>query len=201
MTKEREHKRTNARFYTKMTPEMRLYQIATEGNIAEVIFHYIKKQSMTMGEEQLLRTITRMTSPHTDPTKARYKFIVIDFSSWCTDFRWEFSQALFRDLDDLFGFDQVYQYTHWFHLPSTLMFQDRFGPPQQAYSGDPVSGKRCVPEAWQEGLRQKGWTLITIMLIAMATETCGTTASLLGQGDNHVVLLKIPPIDILIRED
>lgn len=203
VAKEREHKRTNARFYAKMTPEMRLYQIATEGNIAEVIFHYIKEQSMTMGEEQLLRTITRMTSPHTDPTKAKYKFVVIDFSSWCTNFRWEFSQAIFRDLDDLFGFDQVYQYTHWFHLTSILMFQDRFSPPRQSLTGDPVPGKRCVygPEAWQEGLRQKGWTLITIMLIALAAETCGTTASLLGQGDNQVVLLKIPPADLLAREE
>lgn len=108
VAKEREHKRTNARFYAKMTPEMRLYQIATEGNIADIVFRYIKEQSMTTGEEQLLRTITRMTSPHTDPTRARYKFVVIDFSSWCTNFRWEFSQEVFKDLDDLFRFDMVY---------------------------------------------------------------------------------------------
>lgn len=83
------------------------------------------------------------------------------------------------------------------------MFQDRFGPPEQAPNGDPYPGKRCVygPEAWQEGLRQKGWTLITIMLISLAAETCGTTASLLGQGDNQVVLLKIPPEDVLMREN
>lgn len=51
------------------------------------------------------------------------------------------------------------------------------------------------------GSEQKGWTLITIMLIALAAETCGTTASLLGQGDNQVVLLKIPPADMLAREE
>lgn len=50
-------------------------------------------------------------------------------------------------------------------------------------------------------MRPKGWTLITIMLIALAAETCGTTASLLGQGDNQVVLLKIPPADALLREE
>lgn len=144
VAKEREHKRTNARFYAKMTPEMRLYQIATEGNIADTIFKYIKEQSMTMGEEQLLRTITRMTSPHTDPTKSKYKFVVIDFSSWCTNFRWEFSQGVFRDLDDLFGFNMVYQYTHLFHLTSILLFQDRFGPPEQSPFGDPYPGKRCI---------------------------------------------------------
>lgn len=202
VAKEREHKRDNARFYAKMVPEMRLYQIATEGNIADTIFKYIREQSMTMGEEQLLRTITRMTSPHTDPTKSRYKFVVIDFSSWCTNFRHEFSQAVFKDLDDLFGFDLVYTYTHLFHLVSILPFQDRFNPPKQTPHGDPTPGKRCIygPEAWQEGLRQKGWTLITILLIQCAAEACGTTASLLGQGDNQVVLLKIPPTDALTRD-
>lgn len=150
---------------------------------------------MTMGEEQLLRTINRMTSPHTDPSKSRYKFVVIDFSSWCTNFRYEFSNPTFKDLDDLFSFIMVYQYTHIFHMNSILLFQDRFGPPQQGCDGDPLPSRRCKygPEAWHEGLRQKGWTtLITIMLIQLAAEVCSTTASLLGQGDNQVVLLKIP---------
>lgn len=194
VAKEREHKRLNARFYAKMTPEMRLYQIATESNIGDIIFKYIKEQSMTMGEEQLLRTINRMTSPYTDPSKSRYKFVVIDFSSWCTNFRYEFSNPIFKDLDDLFGFLMVYQYTHIFHMNSILLFQDRCGPPQQGQDEDPLPSRRCKygPEAWQEGLRQKGWTLITIMLIQLAAEICSTTASLLGQGDNQVVLLKIP---------
>lgn len=33
--------------------------------------------------------------------------------------------------------------------------------------------------------------MITIILIQLVSETCSTTASLLGQGDNKVVLLKI----------
>lgn len=42
VAKEREHKRTNVRFYAKMAPKMRFYQIATEGNIADTIFRYIR---------------------------------------------------------------------------------------------------------------------------------------------------------------
>lgn len=37
------------------------------------------------------------------------------------------------------------------------------------------------------------------MLIHLAAETCNTTASLLGQGDNQVVLLRIPPVSYLTR--
>jgi len=48
-----------------------------------------------------------------------------------------------------------------------------------------------------EGLRQKGWTLATILIILLASWRCGTSASLLGQGDNQVILLRIPPIEYL----
>lgn len=48
-----------------------------------------------------------------------------------------------------------------------------------------------------EGLRQKGWTLATIMIILLASWRCGTSASLLGQGDNQVILLRIPPAAFL----
>lgn len=43
VAKERELKRKKARFYGKMCFEMRLYQTATEKNIASHIFTYIKK--------------------------------------------------------------------------------------------------------------------------------------------------------------
>ncbi|CAG5001696.1 unnamed protein product [Parnassius apollo] len=64
----------------------------------------------------------------------------------------------------------------------------------QAGDGEPIEGPRCVhgPEAWLEGLRQKGWTLATILIVLLAAHRCDTTASLLGQGDNQVIVLRIP---------
>lgn len=88
-----------------------------------------------------------------------------------------------------------------FPLISYLWFQDRFCPPQQGSTGDPLPGPRCFfgPEAWLEGLRQKGWTLATILIILLASWMCGTSASLLGQGDNQVILLRIPPDEYLTK--
>ncbi|CAG5001726.1 unnamed protein product [Parnassius apollo] len=73
-------------------------------------------------------------------------------------------------------------------------FRDRYATPNQAGDGEPIEGPRCVhgPEAWLEGLRQKGWTLATILIILLAAHRCDTTASLLGQGDNQVIVLRIP---------
>lgn len=48
-----------------------------------------------------------------------------------------------------------------------------------------------------EGLRQKGWTLLTIILILIASWKCGTVATLTGQGDNQVIYLRIPAARIL----
>lgn len=61
--KEREFKEIDARCYGKMTPEMRAYQVVTEKNLADIIFRYIKHQSMTLTEEQLTKTLNRMSCP------------------------------------------------------------------------------------------------------------------------------------------
>lgn len=197
--KEREFKGEEARCYGKMNFQMRLYQTVTEKNIADGVFKYIRHQSMTMSEEQLTRTINRMNAPMLEIEGETYVFITLDFSSWCLNFRLELLRPLLRDLDDLHGFVNVYQFTHIFPLISYLLFQDRFNPPRQSATGNPEEGPRCYfgPEAWLEGLRQKGWTLATILLILIVSWSCGTSASLLGQGDNQVILLRIPPSSFL----
>lgn len=189
--KEREFKETDARCFGKMTPEMRAYQVVTEKNIADIIFRYIKHQSMTLSKEQLTKTLNRMSCPGESHD---YINIIKDFSSWCTHFRAELLAPLFSSLDGLFGLHNIYSFTHTFPLISTLLFQDRYAPPAQDTDNYPREGSRCIrgPEAWLEGLRQKGWTLATILIILRAAHMCDTTASLLGQGDNQVIVLRIP---------
>ncbi|CAH0717083.1 unnamed protein product, partial [Brenthis ino] len=151
---------------------------------------------MTLTEEQLTKTLIQMSCPGEEH---EYVNIIIDFSSWCTHFRAELLEPLFRSLDNLFGFQNVYGFTHLFPLISTHLFQDRYEPPDQDQEGNPVERPRCVigPEAWLEGLRQKGWTLATILIILLAAHACDTTASLLGQGDNQIIVLRIPSAEYL----
>lgn len=189
--KEREFKEVDARCFGKMTPEMRAYQVVTEKNLADVIFRYIKHQSMTLSEEQVTKTLNMTSCPGEGHD---YINIIIDFSSWCTHFRAELLAPLFSCLDSLFGLNNVYGFTYTFPLMFVLLFQDRYAPPNQAQDGSPCEVPRCVigPEAWLEGLRQKGWTLATILIILKAAHLCDTTASLLAQGDNQVIVLRIP---------
>lgn len=137
--KERKFKENDARYFGKMTPEMRAYQVVTEKNLADVIFRYIKHQSMTLSEKQLTKTLDRMSCPGEDHD---YINIIIDFSSWCTHFRAELLAPLFSSLDALFGLHNVYSFTHIFPLISTLLFQDRYAPPEQNSDGSPMEGPR-----------------------------------------------------------
>lgn len=88
-------------------------------------------------------------------------------------------------------------------LISTLLFQDRYSTPAQNPDGSPAEEPRCVygPEAWLEGLRYKGWTLATILVILQVAYRCNTTASLLGQGDNQVIVLRIPSSSYLAEKN
>lgn len=62
-----------------MTPEMRLYQTATENNIAESIFLYLPQQTMTLSEEKLRRVIQKMTNPKIDAASQEFRYVVMDF--------------------------------------------------------------------------------------------------------------------------
>ena len=60
--KEKEPKITKARGYFKLTIPMRLFQVATEKNIADSLFPYVKHQSMTMDEQTLVNTLCLLTA-------------------------------------------------------------------------------------------------------------------------------------------
>jgi hypothetical protein len=98
-------------------------------------------------------------------------------------------------LDNVFGLNNVYRYTHVFPIESTLIFQDRYDPPKADKEGNPTEGPTCRigPEAWMEGQRQKGWTLITILMLLLVAKERDTKVALLGQGDNQMVIIRVPP--------
>ncbi|DAZ87907.1 TPA_asm: hypothetical protein [Macroli virus] len=194
--KEREFKKDNARIFVKLPYEMRAYQTATEANIATGIFPFIKGQSMTMGEKELLQTLIKITSPFQHFQRIAHVFISVDFRTWCSTMSHVLCGPTFEEFDNLFGLVFVYYYTHLFSPDAVFLFQDRFRPPPASdQPGSPpcqCATANHLCQRWFEGLRQKGWTLITTCLIARAAFDHGTNASLLGQGDNQVIVLAIP---------
>ncbi|CAH2236870.1 jg23227 [Pararge aegeria aegeria] len=135
VAKEREMKKRKARFFGKMTLEMRLYQVATENNIKN-IFKFIPHQTMTKSEDGLMKRLIKMANSP-DNEEGCHVFISIDFSSWCTSFRWEGVTPLMEELDRLVGLKGVFSFTQMFPLISVLLFQDRFNPPGKERMGTP----------------------------------------------------------------
>ncbi|KAJ8709986.1 hypothetical protein PYW07_009352 [Mythimna separata] len=81
---------------------------------------------------------------------------------------------------------RYYSYFNWPRRQSS----DISSSPQ--HSNSRGSQNDYGPEAWMEGLRQKGWTLVTLLLILIVSWKCGTIATLTGQGDNQVIYLRLP---------
>ncbi|QFG01733.1 L protein [Jeremy Point nyavirus] len=192
--KECELKRDKGRLFGKLTFEARLYQTATEHNLADRVFPYIRGQSMTMGEEELKRTILRMSSSLKAYAEHDLIFISVDLSQWCTTWRHESAGPLLQVFDELFGLNGVYALTHLYAQVSGVLIQNKFWPPEQGSDGEPKEGPSYITgfKAWLEGLRQKGWTVGTMMIIEKTAIEYGTNATLLGQGDNQVIVLRHP---------
>ncbi len=192
--KERELK-VAARCFCKLTLPMRLWQSATESALANDIYTFIRYQSMTMSEAELSMRLESMAHALNKLEHPEYMVLVVDFEKWNQNHVHENSSCFMRELDDLYGCSKVFSYTHIFPTESWILYKDSFIPPQVDDDGLPIPcssawfGNRC----FFEGMRQKGWTLITISLITYVALKSNVMINILGQGDNQVVVIRIPP--------
>ncbi|CAG9557920.1 unnamed protein product [Danaus chrysippus] len=121
VAKEREMKKRKARFFGKLVLEMRLFQVATENNIKHV-FKFIPHQTMTKTEDDLFKHLLKISEMSSTEDRSAV-FMSMDFSSWCTRFRYEGVTPLFEELDRLLGVNNVMAYTQKFPLESSSYFK------------------------------------------------------------------------------
>jgi hypothetical protein len=130
------------RFFVKLTYRRRLYQTSTEHNIAQVM-KYFPYQTMTMSELELLKTLGIMSrciaSGLIDDTIP----INLDIKKFNMQFREDMVNPLFQELDNIFGFEWVYQDTHAGFDRSVFMTNLRTRPPMPSKGRDPYPGTYC----------------------------------------------------------
>jgi hypothetical protein len=194
--KERELKEA-PRMFAMMVFEMRAYFCVTESNIAKIIFAYYPQQTMTLDEAELAKRLLFLSDIIKDPTKFLGIFNIIDFSSWNLAHTRLLTEPFFEMLDDLFGTPGLFANTHWFFEQCVIVMASYLNPPSTlltSQSGDPPA----CNELWYghaggfEGLRQKGWTLITIALLLYVEQIIGMKSYIIGQGDNQICKVMIP---------
>jgi Mononegavirales RNA dependent RNA polymerase len=100
---------------------------------------------------------------------------------------------LFKTIEDLFGLKGLYTFTHKFFEKCHFLLNHNCHPPLIGADNKPLPGEDChmYQSGGCEGLRQKGWTVATIMMVLMAIEDAGASATVLGQGDNQVVIASL----------
>ncbi|APG78739.1 RNA-dependent RNA polymerase [Hubei diptera virus 11] len=186
--KEREIK-NDGRLFVKQTYEQRLGQVSSEMNIANTIFRYIPDQTMTDSEVILAQKISSAVKNQNQD----YELINLDLSKWNSSYRHALVTRFGKTLDQLFGLKNFYEYNHIWFLKANVFTNSRLHPPDyDIFTKLPIPGDYYYNnhKGGMEGMRQKLWTIITIAIIKYSAETLNLRITVIGQGDNQVVLIK-----------
>lgn len=199
--KEREV-RVVPRMFSVMSLDIRTYIVLTEDMIARDILPLFSEITMV---DSLLELTSKMikTTQHSTvynkPSRGKPTYDVffsLDFSKWNSNMRDELVKGPFQFIDNLYGFNNVLARTHEIFSQSIIYIADPACLPQIKDSEIVIDNKR----AWTnhlggfEGLRQKGWTVITVAGIRYIADKLNVEISLLGQGDNQMLRVKFPLI-------
>lgn len=215
--KERELK-IKARLFSMMVLEMRMYFACSEKNISDSIFPYVPTQTMTNSEAELTQKLLHLTN-----LNKRLKHVIIlislDFDKFNQRWRYDSTFLHFQMLDDLFGTEGLYIYSHRFFEESWICLASVDNPPQylrkqprdisqltrkdQNESSEDILLSRHNLEkesdtTWKgqgggfEGLRQKGWTFCITGMLETLYEKTGLKSYIIGQGDNQFIVLMLP---------
>lgn len=175
------------RFFCKQTYLLRLAQTCSEKNMVQIL-KYIPEQTMTNSELQLMN---KHCSSVIGMTK-NLEIINIDFEKWCLKFRHQLVSPFYRDFDRLFGMNSFFTNSHLWYTGGLVFLNSRFAPPNYDNEGNPMSGDYMFNNAQGgfEGMSQKKWTVITISIINYIAYKMKVRISILGQGDNQVIIIR-----------
>lgn len=188
-----------ARLFGMMTLRKRLYIVITEALIADNVLPYFPSITMTCDAKTLMRKIHTNTKVQSENFKAKSKKVTItvnlDFAKWNSNMRSPETLGLFQDLDRLFGFDNVFTRSHEMFFPCKFYLADGTYTPTISEDGQTLlEDEGCWSDhlGGLEGLRQKGWTLWTVVVLTQIAEERGIKFKLMGQGDNQVIMCEYP---------
>nr|QMP82287.1 RNA-dependent RNA polymerase [Lepidopteran anphe-related virus OKIAV50] len=178
------------RVFCKQTYEMRLMQVCMEKSLSDNVLPYVREQTMTNTELEVAKRMDKVASHIKEKGHANLN---LDLSSWNQLNRHDLNKYLFHELDELHGRKNLYSDSHlWFNRCMVLL-SSRLTPPEIGADGEPLAGDYCHynQHGGFEGMRQKAWTLTTIMIIKIALEECNIQGEIMGQGDNQIIHIRL----------
>nr|UJY62998.1 RNA-dependent RNA polymerase [Frankliniella occidentalis associated mononegavirales virus 3] len=185
-SKEKEGK-FEPRMFSLLCIVKRMYIVLTEALLAQHILPYFPE--ITMLDDGI--TIDQKRFAFARPVESRTKlYTSIDFTKWNSNMREHETYPLFEAFDEMFGLPNCYTRTHEMFKDSVIYLLDGSYLPPISEDGTGLDldiGTIHNHLGGMEGLRQKGWTIWTVVLLLLCSEGLDVDISLLGQGDNQVI--------------
>nr|WPV62745.1 MAG: RNA-dependent RNA polymerase [Wufeng shrew rhabdovirus 6] len=186
--KEREMN-VEGRMFAVMTFQMRMYTTATEYIVAKNVLNRFPEITMVDSFTDLHKTMMRLAPVYTGVEGSMTVAIHLDLSKWNTHQRYESTAPYFSVLDDWFGYNHLYKDFH------KMIYHSKIGYLDGHKNAMPFS----VPELTMlhhkggiEGIRQKPWTIGGALCLRKLGRAIGLPFHMLLQGDNQILLIKIP---------
>ncbi|ARJ54297.1 RNA-dependent RNA polymerase [Potato yellow dwarf virus] len=196
--KERELK-VLPRFFSLMSHELRLYFTATEQLLNDKILKYFPEITMSLNLLDMQKKMGKMSGKQKDNSTTVTYVVNMDFVKWNQQMRKEICTHVFRPLGELFGLPRLFERTHEL-LEQCVIYlssgeRDLIPDPETGIVIDRIYSW-CRDGSGKEGLRQKGWTIMTDCDIKLIADRLGLNASLVGGGDNQVLTVTLTTADI-----
>lgn len=189
--KERELK-VEGRFFSLMSWELREYFVMTEYLIKTFFVPLFK--GLTMADDLTEVTKKMMESVNGQGLDDYSNICIanhIDYEKWNNHQRIESNGPVFEVMGKFLGFPKLIYRTHEIFQKSLIYFNDR--PDLMIVKNGVIqnSGEQMVcwngQDGGLEGLRQKGWSILTLLSIRRNSKIRNTQVKILAQGDNQVI--------------
>ncbi|AJR28282.1 polymerase [Itacaiunas virus] len=190
--KEREIKRIG-RYFALLSWELRDYFVVTEWLIKQ---HFVTLfKGLTMADDYVGVIKKMMNSSQGQGSKDYQRITIanhIDYEKWNNHQRKESNDGVFKVMGRFLGYPNLISRTHEFFQNSWVYYAGR-SDVLGSRNGSLVdlSGKGIYfwngQKGGLEGLRQKGWTTVSYLIIEREAKRRNTAVRVLAQGDNQVI--------------
>ncbi|AIW61110.1 RNA-dependent RNA polymerase [Walkabout Creek virus] len=189
--KERELK-IIGRYFALLSWKLREYFVITEYLIKTNFIHLY--DGLTMADDLkgvMMKLLSRSdgqgTSDYSSITIANH----IDYSKWNNHQRKESNKYVFRVMGQFMGYPNLFERTHEFFEKSLIYYAGDRSLLRATSRG--IEQATSIRSCWKgqagglEGLRQKGWSILNVILLDRISRKRNTRIKLLAQGDNQII--------------
>lgn len=189
--KEREVKRVG-RYFSLMSWKLRLYFVTTEYLIKKYFVPLFNGLTMADDFTAVTRKILDRAGGHGSKNYEKITFANhFDYSKWNNTQRGKANNPVFQVMGQFLGMDKIFVRTHEFFERSLVYYNERADLMQVKDRTLICKGEEVV--CWNgqagglEGLRQKGWSLVSLLVLEREGKIRNSLVKVLAQGDNQVV--------------